>query len=316
MNNLNFDIDLVYLWVDSNDSNWLEKKTMFTGESYTDLSEINCEGRYISNDELRYSLRSIEMNANWVRNIYIVTDNQHPHWLNFDNPKIHIIDHSEILPAEALPCYNSVIIEHFLYKIPGLSEHFIYANDDMFIGRKIAPSFFFNQKGNPIVRLQRYFGGRYINFVKKHLSIESNIYRKTIENSAKLINNKFGKFYSGTPHHNIDAYLKSDYQKVSEVIYSEEIKHTITNHLRHESDIQRIIYSYYLLAIEHGERRYVKRNESCRIRLQNKDFMLYIQKYNPYLFCLNDTQYATENDRERVTPFLTALFPQKSSYEI
>lgn len=309
-------IDLVYLWVDGNDPIWLKKKITFTGEDLNENSEINCQGRFVNNDELKYSLRSVEKNASWIRNIYIVTDNQCPEWLNVNNPKIHLIDHKEILPSEALPCYNSSIIEHFIYKIPGLSEHFIYANDDMFIARKISPSFFFNTNGNPIIRLQRYFGGRYINILKKQLSIKANIYRKTIENSAKLINSKFGEFYSGTPHHNIDAYLKSDYQQVAENVFRDEIQNTISNHLRHESDIQRIVYSYHLLANGKGERHYVKRNESCRIRLQHKDFMGFIHKYNPFLFCLNDTQYATNKDRERVEPFLNTLFPQKSNFEL
>lgn len=315
MSNINFDIDLVYLWVDSNDAKWFEKKIAYTGEKLNEQSEINCQGRFISNDEIRYSLRSVEQNANWIRNIYIVTDNQHPQWLNLDNPKIHIIDHTAILPTEALPCYNSVIIEHYLYKIPGLAEHFIYANDDMFIAKKIEPSFFFTENGNPIIRLQRYFGGKFINQLKKRLNIKTNIYRKTIENSAILIDNKLGKYYSGTPHHNIDAYLKSEYQFIVEDLFKNEISATNTNHLRQHNDVQRIIHSYYLLATGKGTKRYVTRKESCRIRLQKKDFMKYITTYNPYLFCLNDTQYATDNDRERVAPFLSKLYPLPSSFE-
>ena len=91
----------------------------------------------------KYSLRSVEMYAPWIRKIFIVTDNQVPKWLDTSNPKIRIVDHKEILPEVSLPCFNSRLIEHFLYKIPGLSEHFLYANDDMFINRPVTPATFF-----------------------------------------------------------------------------------------------------------------------------------------------------------------------------
>ena len=67
----------------------------------------------MDNGELKYSLRSIGLYAPWVRKIFIVTDNQVPEWLDTAHPKIQIVDHSEILPEESRPCFNSVIIENF-----------------------------------------------------------------------------------------------------------------------------------------------------------------------------------------------------------
>ena len=67
------DIDLVYLWVDGSDPRWLEKKIRFTG-AVSDNSEVNNKGRYMNNDELRYSLRSVERYLPWIRKIFIVTD--------------------------------------------------------------------------------------------------------------------------------------------------------------------------------------------------------------------------------------------------
>ena len=126
------EIDLVYLWVDGSDQEWLAKKKQFLGESINLNTEATSKARNADNDELKYSLRSAEKYAPWIRRIFVVTDEQTPKWLNLQNEKIEIVDIRKLLPAEALPCYNSVIIEHFLYKIPGLSEHFLYANDDMF----------------------------------------------------------------------------------------------------------------------------------------------------------------------------------------
>ncbi len=310
-----FEIDLVYLWVDGSDPEWLAKKNRYLGIQYDPDNEATSKARVTDNGELMYSLRSMQQNAPWVRKVFIVTDEQVPEWLDVTNEKIEIIDIRQLLPSESLPCYNSVVIEHFLWKIPGLAEHFLYANDDMFFNRPIIPAFFFTPEGFPVVRLQRAFLGKWINKIKQRFSIHTNIYRKTIHNSALLIEKKFGKYFSATPHHNVDAYLKSDYRKVAEVDFKDEIAATITHHIRSESDIQRIIYLYYALAVKRGKSRQVGRKESCRIRLHKPDYMYFIRKYRPFLFCLNDTHHATDEDRGRVKAFLEALFPEKSSFE-
>lgn len=310
-----FDVDLVYLWVDGDDTEWVTKKNEFLGNDASSNTEATTKARNANNNELKYSLRSAEKYAPWIHKIFIVTDGQKPQWLDLQNPKVEIVDIRQILPTETLPCYNSVIIEHFLYKIPGLSEHLLYANDDMFFNAPIEPSFFFTDKGFPIVRLQRAFAGKWINIIKRALNIHTNIYRKTIHKAALLVEKKLGTYYSGTPHHNIDAYLKSDYQMASETVFKPEIKDTLKHHLRSEEDIQRIIYLYYALAIKQGELRYTGRSESCRIRIHKPDFMRFITKYTPSLFCLNDSHHATDEDRSRVEPFLKRLFPEKSSFE-
>ena len=129
-------IDLVYLWVDGNDPNWQAKRNAFFGRK-VENSSSNFNGRYANNDELKYSLRSVERYAPWFRKIFIVTDDQTPEWLDIENPKIKIIDHKEILPHESLPCFNASVIEHFLHKIPDLSEHFLFSNDDMFLIKQL-----------------------------------------------------------------------------------------------------------------------------------------------------------------------------------
>ncbi|MDD2796884.1 MAG: Stealth CR1 domain-containing protein [Proteiniphilum sp.] len=311
-----FDVDLVYLWVDGNDTEWVARKNRFLGKNVILNTESTTKARNANNNELKYSLRSVEKYAPWIHRIFIVTDGQIPEWLDMQNGNIKIVDIRELIPPEALPCYNSVVIEHFLYKIPELSEHFLYANDDMFFNRVVTPGSFFTSEGMPVVRLQRAFGGKWINKCKKLFNIHTNIYRKTIDRAALLIEKRFGKYYSGTPHHNIDSYLRSDYQLVSENVFYDEIHSTITHHLRSENDIQRIIYLYYALSVGRGELRFVCRGESCRIRLHEPDYMHFINRYRPSLFCLNDSHRATDTDRGRVEPFLQTLFPEKSSFEI
>jgi hypothetical protein len=316
MGNKIFDIDLVYLWVDGSDEKWLARKNVFLG--VVDFgTQSNNKGRYASNDELKFSLRSAEKYVPWVRKIFIVTDHQIPDWLNVKNPKIQIIDHREILPPEALPCYNSVVIEYFLYKIPDLSEHFLYANDDMLFNAELRPDFFFDAADDyPIMRLKRKPFAKWAYKLEKLLKKELSVYKQTLVNAANLVGKKYHKYYSGKPHHSIDAYLRSDYQAVIESVFKEDIKPCTTNHLRSKHDIQRIIFLLYALAIGHGHLKFVDKTESCVVRLQRKNYGKYFDKYHPKLICVNDSERVTDNDRTRMKNYLSNLFPQKSSFEL
>lgn len=99
--------------------------------------------RFDDKGELKYSLRSIEKYASWIRHIFIVTNGQIPHWLDLENDKLTIVTHEELTVDEILPTFSSVVIETFLHKIPNLSERFIYLNDDIFIGCEIFPDDFY-----------------------------------------------------------------------------------------------------------------------------------------------------------------------------
>jgi hypothetical protein len=301
-------IDLVYLWVDGNDPKWLERKQKFSSK------KINTTGRYQDNNELKYSLRSVEKHLPWIRKIFIVTDNQIPPFINIDNPKIKIVDHSEIIPKNLLPTFNSVVIEYFIHKIPDLSEHFIYSNDDMYVNENVKPSFFFKD-GLPIIRM-KYDPFLKIGFkIKELFNLRINNYRLSIKNAIKLVEKKYHKFYPVTPHHNIDCYLKSDYRKTVEEIFEKELQKIFSNRFRDKSDIQRILIQYDALVRKRGHLKYVKRNESCRITVHKDNYEKYISKYQPQLFCLNDTEHATDEDRSRIVPFLEKLYPKKSSFE-
>ncbi|MDR1737274.1 MAG: Stealth CR1 domain-containing protein [Candidatus Symbiothrix sp.] len=310
----NFPVDIVYLWVNGSDPEWLAKKNAFLGKTAF-RKDVNCKGRFADNDELKFSLRSLEKYAPWIRKIFIVTDNQVPDWLDITNQKIQMVDHTEILPKEAQPCYNSVIIEHFLYKIPDLSEHFLYANDDMFFNAAVAPEDFFAADGYPIVRLRPYPFARLRYFAKKIVGKKLSTYRKTILISGDLVKKKFGKRYWGMPHHNIDAYCKNDYRDVVETVFADEIGATITHHTRSRNDIMRVIFLYYALAVGHGHLRPIKRRESCVVRIQRRNYQHYFDKYHPKLVCMEDSERASDNDRERTKLFLQNLFPVPSAFE-
>ena len=308
-------IDLVYLWVDGNDPKWQAKRNAFL-ERKVENSLSSFNGRYVNNDELKYSLRSVERYAPWIRKIFIVSDDQTPEWLDIENPKIKIIDHKEILPAESLPCFNSNVLEHFLYKISNLSEYFILSNDDTFFNKIVSPTTFFGKDGFPIIRLTRKPFRRFRWFLREQIFKKPHkLYSKALFNAAELVKRKFGFFYNGLPHHNIDSYLKSDCIRVGEQIFKNEIDHTKMNHIRNANDIQRIVYSYVALAEKRGHLRYVSNDESLHIHIQKDRHFEKLKKFNPTFFCMNDTEYADDNDRMKLKVWLSTRFPEKSEFE-
>lgn len=138
------DIDLVYLWVDGSDPSHRAKRNQWLQAYGLDPEVYNPDHRFVENDELRYSLRTAELFAPWVRRVFIVTDDQVPPWLDVTHPKLQIVDHREIAAdPQWLPSFNSTAIEAQFHNIPGLSEHFIVCNDDMFFGQPCRPEDFF-----------------------------------------------------------------------------------------------------------------------------------------------------------------------------
>ncbi|MFI0727434.1 stealth family protein [Streptomyces sp. NPDC021225] len=147
-----FPIDVVYTWVDGADPAWRRRRAEWTAvaddaaEPYHEQAAN--EARYANRDELRYSLRSLHMYAPWVRHIYLVTDDQVPPWLTGSHPGITVVDHRDIFDdPRVLPTFNSQAIETRLHHIDGLAEHFLYFNDDVFLGSPVTPQDFFLANG-------------------------------------------------------------------------------------------------------------------------------------------------------------------------
>lgn len=143
-------IDIVYTWVDGDDPEWLRRRRAFgeVGAANGLNPTATHDSRFVSRDELRYSLRSVAMYASWVRKIFIVTDRQVPDWLDTSHDKVEVVDHSQIFSDPVvLPVFNSHAIESQLHHIPGLSEHYLYLNDDVFFGRLVEPELFFHGNG-------------------------------------------------------------------------------------------------------------------------------------------------------------------------
>lgn len=141
-------IDAVYLWVDGNDSARVAQRRFWERIEGHGCPDGRLHSRFADHEELRYSLRSLQINAPWIRTTFVITDGQRPAWLDVANPRIRFVDHRELFPdTSVLPTYNSMVIELYLDRILGLAEQFLLLNDDFFMGQPLPPDFFFTPDG-------------------------------------------------------------------------------------------------------------------------------------------------------------------------
>lgn len=139
-------VDFVITWVNDNDEGWLTRRNNATKIT---AQEADAGPQRIRDwDFLRYWLRSVENCAPWVRKIHLVTPTSVPTWLNSQHPKINVVNGRKLNPWFDGETFNSHAVEANLHLIPGLSEKFVYFNDDMFLGKRLKEEFFF-PKGLP-----------------------------------------------------------------------------------------------------------------------------------------------------------------------
>ncbi len=132
-------IDIVIAWVDGNDLELKKKRHKYLrGE---DASDAVSDTRFASDNEIYYNIASILKYVPFCRNIFVVTDNQRPEFIEefaaqglCSADKIRVVDHREIFKGyeQHLPTFNTRSIESMLWNIEGLSDYFIYLNDDFF----------------------------------------------------------------------------------------------------------------------------------------------------------------------------------------
>ena len=142
-------IDFVIPWVDGGDPAWRKEKYKYMG---IDEPDAGAE-RYRDMGILKYWFRAVEAYAPWVNQIHFITWGHLPEWLNTEHPKLHIVNHKDYIPEEYLPTFSANPIELNIHRIPNLSEHFVYFNDDTFLNGSVSPEFFF-RKGKPCDFLQ------------------------------------------------------------------------------------------------------------------------------------------------------------------
>lgn len=187
------DIDLIISWVDSTDVNWQHSKALYT-KKYGSINPC-----FFRNwGWLRFLFRSIEANLPWVRRIFFITCGQCPSWLNTSHEKLVCVNHKDYMPEDFLPTFSSHPIELNIHRIEGLSQQFIYMNDDMFFMNPLSPNDFF-QEGRPcdclwLQPLTEQFEDNFASIMLNNLLIV-NKYQDLRTNAARLQDSLFHPSY-------------------------------------------------------------------------------------------------------------------------
>lgn len=306
-------VDVVYTWVDGSDPTWQESFLEWSTRLGRNVDEVALDpARYRSRDELRYSLRSLYYFCGWVRNIYVVTAGQVPEWLT-EMDDIRIVDHSEILPADALPTFNSHSIESALHHIDGLAEHFIYFNDDMFVGRPIRPEVFFTPNG-----LARLFqsGAR----VPGAEDIDTLAVDTAAIRGRELLASRFGRVVADKPLHSPYPLRRSVMYEL-EAEFPEIIKRTAYSRFRSPSDlsIAASFAQHYGFATGRGVLGGIE-TEYVHVESGRLDWHLDRIRLGRDLdtFCINETEHQggdVEGRERKISQFFEEYFPLAAPWE-
>ncbi|WP_232678914.1 stealth conserved region 3 domain-containing protein [Nocardioides sp. R-C-SC26] len=226
-----FPVDAVFTWVDGADPVWETARARRLGASSdrAHRSERSSgRARYADRGELRYSMRGLHLFAPWVRTIHVVTAGQVPAWLDASHPAIHLVDHREILPAAALPTFNSHAIEAAVHRIEGLAEHFVYLNDDFFLGRPTWPERFFDTAGRATV-----FPSSTLIGLPGQLALP---WAQAADNNRRLLQEAFGHVITTTLAHAPYAHRVSTLRAVAER-FTDAVEATMHSPFRSASDV-------------------------------------------------------------------------------
>ncbi len=172
-------------------SSLVEKEPIDVVITYVDLTDPKLQRTRNSrikkdeeNGEIRYCVRSILENLPWVRKIFIVTPNDKVKY--FRHPKlisdriVYINDHDVL----GFPSHSSITYEFNFWRLRefGVSENFIYMNDDWFIGKPMKKSDFFYESDGRVVP--------YVNSTEVKKNQKSHImaqYRKLLKRKNKVV---------------------------------------------------------------------------------------------------------------------------------
>ena len=299
-------IDAVITWVDGSDPEWRSMLSEYRAPGDADPD------RYVANDELRYVIRSVKLHAPWVRSIYILTNCRAPSWFK-ETSDVHWVNHTAVIPNDRLPLFNSHAIEAHLHLIEGLSEYFIYLNDDVFISRPSYPSDFFTFTGQSIAKMEQV--GRVLEFEDSTETMEE--WQCAAANGAKIIQRTFGYYPVRLHQHVVHCYNKSVFREVVQR-FSSNIAETERSRFRSRLDVSvaSFLYHHYAMATNAGVSSHAK---DFLVRHTNyKKFQRTIDAGSEFsYFCLNDGGGSSldQSYQDFKVKTMSRLFPFASSCE-
>ncbi|WP_239648003.1 stealth family protein [Nocardiopsis ganjiahuensis] len=312
---ITFPVDAVYTWVDGNDPRWRANRNSYLEEAGALNPDAASNSRYANRNELLYSLRSLEMYAPFIRKVYIVTDGQVPAWLDTGQERIQVVDHKEIFDDPGLlPVFNSHAIESQLHHIDGLSEHYLYLNDDVAFGRPVTAEHFFHPNG--IVKLNP----SPYRFGLGEATVEDQPVDAAAKMNNTLIQSLFGRTavskFKHTPIPQRRSVLRELEERFPEVFartaasrFRSPDDHSIPSSLHHHYSLltgravhSRLSYAYLNLADPEAFR------ERSREMLNDRRFEA---------FCVNDTTESEDPGADGyLEDFLSRYLPLRGSFEV
>ena len=314
-------IDIVYLWVDSNDKNWQKKRRKsFEAFLKTNRNDIalyaNTDGRFRDNGELIFNLRCLEKFFPKHGHVYIVTDEQRPKWL-VKTENVTIIDHKDIIPNKINSIFASANIESYIHHIPDLSEKFFYLNDDVFFGMPVDKKWWFDKK------LKHFYNNEpHDEYDELHSSLLSPINASTQSKLWLKEKYKDYKYQNIALAHSPKPYKKSLLFKIENEAIDLFNKVRSTNFRSWKTPA--VLGDFVPRWLEHHGYAKIKKMHTLYIESGSNDIETKLDQLTqefgeiPF-FCINDTCDNAEASDKRlllVKEKLQKLLPKKSSFEI
>ena len=324
-------IDFILTWVDGNDPLWQKEYQKYVGEKKINFAHYREYGT------LRYWFRAVEKYAPWVRKIHFVTCGQIPAWMNTENQKLHLVSHSDYMPEQYLPTFSANPIELNLHRIKGLSEQFVYFNDDTFLAAPVSEDdFFLNGLPRDSLTLSALIPSvkdeviTYILF-NDLLLINANFNKKSCmkNNLSKWFNMKYGrnifknlyyapigKFSGFVNPHLPNAFLKTTFEEVWAV--EKEYLDKVSQHqFRTKEDVNQYLMRYWQLVTG----KFIPRSNDIgvcyTIGVDDSAIEYTVKSKNRKLLCINDNPMLEdiEFSEKWLVNLLEKCFPEKSTFE-
>ena len=330
-------IDFVIIWVDGNDKEWQKEKAKYKP---SDMLNSDTPVRYRDWDNLQYWFRGVEKFTPWVNKIHFVTWGHLPAWLDTSNPKLNIVNHRDYIPEKYLPTFSSHCIELNLHRIKGLSDRFVYFNDDMFILKPMEPEEFF-KNGMPCDTFGLncvYFGhdsaGHFngsnmevINseFQRKKRAIQKRDFCKwfSLKNgfrvNLKTAMLSLWEWFPGFHYDHLPSdFLKQTFEEVWDKYY-DILDKTCSDKFRQESNVNQWLMKYWQLCTGNYAVRPANTGNAFHVSEENfKEVCraVYHQQYK--LICINDTPRTVdfEHKKDVLNACFKKILPEKSGFEL
>lgn len=333
---MNEKIDFVIMWVDGSDKKWLEEKNKYASKKVDVTNAVN---RYRDMGILKYWFRGVEKFAPWVNKIHFVTWGHVPDWLDVNNSKINIVKHEDFIPQKYLPLFNSCAIEIHLHRIKGLSEKFVFFNDDMFLIRNVDKEYFFkNDLPRDLWRDNIQYCDKYSDRVFEHqllnvkMLISKHFNKKEVmkKNIFKCINFIYGKrnvrflmlykwpYVAGFDNFHVSApFLKETFKEVWEKEF-EILDETSKSKFRQITDVNQYIFQLWqVYSGKFTPKSCKKTGKFFNLSDDNNELFYYIDNQLCEEICINDSNLSInyEKTKKELIEHFERILPDKCSFE-